>query len=55
MDFQERVAKYREFACQARLEAERMTSAAARDGLLKLADEWDQLAADILKEYTGQK
>jgi hypothetical protein len=55
MDFKERVAKYRESARQARMEAQRMTSAAAKSGLLKVAEEWEELAEDILKEYAAQK
>lgn len=50
MDVRKRVADYKKRAEDARREAARMTSAAAREGLRKVAAEWDLLADDILRE-----
>lgn len=55
MDVAERVQNYKDRANQARIEARRMTSAAAKEGLLKVAQEWDELAEDILKKYSPPK
>jgi hypothetical protein len=50
MDVANRVADYKKRAEEARREAARMTSAAAREGLRRVAAEWDLLADDILRE-----
>lgn len=52
MDMQKRIAQYRRRAREAREEADRMTSAAARQGLIRIADDWDKLAEDIAREHS---
>jgi hypothetical protein len=55
MPIEERIAEYRRRATEAREKSESMTSAAAREGLLKLAKGWDEMAERILKDVSRTK
>lgn len=47
----DRVQQYREYAQQARREAEAKPARASTNELLKIAEEWDRLADDILAAH----
>jgi hypothetical protein len=49
MTVEDRVEEYRRRACEAREKAARMTTTVAREGLLQLADGWNEMAERILK------
>jgi hypothetical protein len=54
MDVAARIADYKKRADEARKEAMRMTSAAAKAGLLSVAADWEQLAEDILNSTAAE-
>jgi hypothetical protein len=47
---QDRIEEYRRRARNARREAERMTSAVGREGFVKLARGWDEMAGKLLQD-----